>query len=222
MVAADPLHELEGAGADGADGGRAVLVAVRLDERLVDHVRRGGRERVLQERIRLAERDDHGLRVGRSDIGHVGQHPADIRAELRVADAVEAVDHVIDGHGRAVVELDTLADLERVGQTVRADGPRRREVGAQLGVVLAEDEQWLGDAGGRQARHEVVVEGRVDRRRLTLDGGHDRASRRRGLGKRRPGTCECDRGDRGHHPCGQDSTPTGGHATHASSLSLRP
>ena len=48
MIAALPLDELERARADRADIRRAVLVAVLLDEGLVDDVRRGSGERVLE------------------------------------------------------------------------------------------------------------------------------------------------------------------------------
>ena len=176
VVAALPLDELERTGADRADVGRAVLVAVGLHERLVDHVGRGRRERVLEQRVGRVKGDDDGAAVGCRDIGHVPEHPADVGGEVRIPDPVQAEHDVVDRHGGAVVELHALADLQRVGQAVGRDRPRLGQVRAELRVVLAELQERLGDAGHRDARHEVVVERRVHRSRLALDGNGDRAA----------------------------------------------
>ena len=95
--------------------------------------------------------------------------------------------------------------------TVQSDA----RFGHSCGVVLAEHQQRLGDARGRESGHEVVVERRIHRGRLTCHGSHDRSSHRD------CGPLPADRvvgaASRDGQPQGQRRAPAGGHATHASS-----
>ena len=190
MVPTLPLDELERAGTDRADLRLPVFVSARQDELLADHVSRRGRQRVLEERVRLRERDDHRGRVRRGHVLDLGEHPAHIGRELWVPDPIQAEDDVIDGHDRTIVELHALPDLQRVGHAVRAYRPRLRKVRAEFRVVLAELEERLGDAVDCKPRDEVVRECRIHGSWLAFDGDRDRATdlRRSGACGRR-GAC---------------------------------
>src|SRR5262245_59765595 len=119
---------------------------------------------------------------------------ADARLELlgaRPLVALEAELHVLAGDGIAVVELEPPAELELVGEPVRALRPRLRQAVAHLLV--------------RHRAHESIVD-RVDRaegcdlrrRRRRIEPGrgdrdvpgYDDFSGRRGLGEGTPGDAE--------------------------------
>src|SRR5581483_4789647 len=140
------LLQLEGAGAGRDHLAEVALVVV---DRLLrgDDGRRPG-QHFEQIRDRLAERDDDGVGVGRIDLVDRGEQALDRadRALRRRLHAVDRGDHVGRGERRAVVELDALAQLERVGLAV-----------ARLLVRLGELRHDRLQAVERVEPHEVRV-----------------------------------------------------------------
>jgi hypothetical protein len=164
--------EHEGTGPD--DGvGMVEVLELLLGLAGQDHAERGVGEMVQEGRVRLLERDAHGMAVDDLDPGH----RLEARVEARLGrEPIEGILHVLRRHlaavhGRLVVELDALAQGERVDLAVLGDRPLLGEVGQDreirrvllLGTVGEAHELAVAetDVGVRQkADRQVGIEAR--------------------------------------------------------------
>ena len=128
------LDELERPGADRVE--RDILIAVNLPRGRADHLRlpAGGLADLQPLVVRLGEHDLEGVLVDRA----AGLDPASVEVQVGIGDRVvlrrvgvgEAVVvplRHLGVEGRAVVELDALAQVEGVGPAILGDGPRLGE-----------------------------------------------------------------------------------------------
>jgi len=111
-----------------------------------------------------------------------GEHRQGVRRALGVALGLEAVNDVIDGHRRAVVELDSRPDLEGPYRCVGARAPACRQPRVVIVVLVSKDEP-LADLTEHLQAALVGDRDRVDRRGRHADAGLDR----------RPGLALCCR-----------------------------
>ena len=123
MAVLDPFAELVGAGADHLDvAGGLVLLRRRQDHQRIDR----RLEDVEQHDVGLFERDDEAVGIGRLEMVDRfiilgGGTDAPIALERRL--------DVGRRHFLAVVELDALAQLERIGLEILRGGGLRRQHG---------------------------------------------------------------------------------------------
>ena len=132
-LAALPLHELEGPGADRRVGVLARLDVGALVQVLRQHRRLVARKRHQQVGRRPGEPEDGRVRVRRVDLGDLaeGRRPA----RVRLLEHLEHGElHVGAREGLAVVELDALLEREGDGLAVGAHLPGFREPGDGLEV----------------------------------------------------------------------------------------
>jgi len=115
---ARPVRQLKGAGADRlcvekarrliAFGGlRRVVTAVRLDHLGVEHAKVVVGERGQERDIGRAERDTHGVRVERPDVGRARDEEG--RVIVEVFEPPVREDHVVGRHGVAAAETHAVA-----------------------------------------------------------------------------------------------------------------
>ena len=131
---------------------------------------------------------------------------------LRVSLFLDAVDHVVDRHRRAVVELHPLPDLERPHRRIRVGAPARRQP-RMIGVRVVGEDQELADVAD-QFQATLVGDGdRVDR-----GGGHEdpRLDVRAGLARR--GRAGAGRRRARAPACGQDATDHPHRQAHGAAL----
>ena len=204
----------------------AVLLLL-LEQRGVDHVDLGDDRH--EDRGGLGERELDGVlvdRLGRPGRDHGGEQGGG--ALLEREDPLGAVADVLRGHLGAVVELDAVPELERVGQAVGRDrvalGQPRVEDGRVVepaieAVVEVEPHRHAPDVEGRVRVHGVVgalvredeagLRHRRRHRRQRRDQGH-RGQRERPAGPAAratgaPRACV----SHGHPPTGGSFTATG-------------
>ena len=94
----------------------------------------------------------HGQRIGRVDLGDVGVDEPAARM-IALPDFERELD-VLGREVDAVVPFDAGPQVERDGQTVRADVPRLRELRLRLALAVIFDqpfEDLRGDEGGGEA-----------------------------------------------------------------------
>ena len=84
--------------------------------------------------------------------------------------------HRLGVERRAVVELDALAELERVLQAIARDRPRLGEPGDDLRAALGERDERLHHATTDAVRVEIGDLRRIERHRLGHQADHQRAS----------------------------------------------
>ena len=108
----------------GAEADRLPLEAVvadPLDVLLGHHPARAAHQRSVERhevRPGLAQLKADAVRIDDHDLAHL------VVEDLRALGAMKAELHVLGGEGVAVVELESLAQLELVGELVRAHRPR--------------------------------------------------------------------------------------------------
>ena len=153
---------------------------LREDVGLVDEV--VGRQERRDERARLLFQLEHdGQRVRCFDRGDIRVLALAGRADAggREDDLVVGGLYVFRRHVRAVVELDALAQLERIGQPVvrsrPAFGQRRRGLGPGL-VVRVDPQQRVVERRDRVDQAECFLAVSVIRRRLRRDREHEFAA----------------------------------------------
>ena len=167
-----PVHEHEGAGADG----RLVEIAVLLDPRLADDVAPEAAEGGQEAREGLLGDELDAVLARGLDLVHGDEVRLAGRA---LEEAVEGELHVGRGHLLPVVELDALPELEGPGVRVGADLPGLRQLRPRVhvGVVAHELAVHEGRApAARERGHELGIEAR----RLGGLGGDEGAP---GLGR---------------------------------------
>ncbi|CAH0264830.1 hypothetical protein SRABI76_03584 [Microbacterium oxydans] len=169
----DPLVELE---RPGADHGRRERIGVveQLLRRDDAEIRR--RDQRQEARLRLLQRDAHGVLVE-----HLGD-----RTELRdragglvrrVGDVVEVDLHGLGVERGAVMERDVVAQRERVHAGVIRHLPLRREPGA-VGAVAVVPHEGIDDRR-QHVRATRLIDQRVELRRLRPRGDDEIAARDR-------------------------------------------
>ncbi len=173
MAAAHPLLKNERACTDrrigvGAAQRVAIAIAVRRHDRQLCR-----RQRLEQKRRRLGQHQHRRVCVGRIDPLQVLQSDAATRAQLFLGQ--ERVAHIGRAEVAPIMELDALAQLEAVLQTIGADRPGRgqQRLGLELGVIA---QQAFGDLGADIAVVGLGIEKGHQRGRLLRDDGGDRAA----------------------------------------------
>ena len=138
-----PFHELEGAGSDGL---LAPVGARLLDFLLRNDIAEIDRHEMEEGRVGTRQGNRHGLVIGHGDAGKLGRLAADHvvvagdRAEVAAARALgrridrplDRILHIGGGDGAAVVELQAVAQLERIGLAVIGNGVALGEVGLEF------------------------------------------------------------------------------------------
>ena len=138
----------------GADRIAVVVVALRLDRRrrLHDVVCTGYGNDFRQVQRRIDEVIDDGQIIGHLETLDVGDIEGAAALVRRILLAVEIPLHRLGVERRAVVELHAGPQLERPGLVVLGAGPRQRELGLHLAVVVEAgqrvEDQPGGDVGG--------------------------------------------------------------------------
>ena len=152
-----------------------VVVALRDHDHVVVVRRNGVGERavsgleVKSDRL-VVHLDDAGGRQGSRE------HREGVTAVLLFGLRLEAVDDVIDGHRRAVVELHALADLERPHRPVRIRAPTCRQPRLVLELIICEDEVF-SDVSKELQSALVIDRERVDGAGRREDPGANRRAR---------------------------------------------
>ena len=167
-----PVLEHERAGADWMEGD--VLAAPFGERRRRDHRRRGMGEGVDERAERLLEGDLDGMGSNRFDLGDTVELVDTQQPVLAVGNAVE-ID--LDGFGveiGAVVELDALAQLERIDEAVVGDRVALGEHRCHLEVLVELEQALVESLGDRGRQRRVGVVG-IERLRLAADGEDDAA-----------------------------------------------
>ena len=106
--------------------------------------------------------EDSGIIANRLHTGHHTEYSYTCR--FYFDHVVEAVDHILCFHLLAVLELDTLAEVERPRLKVFADVPglRQHRLNAQVRIVL--DQRFIdliNDVNIRGVTYQVRIKGRV-------------------------------------------------------------
>ena len=143
------LH-LEPAGA----GEFLLVVRVVVPFRDDDHVVVVVGHRVGPGRVRVHEVEGDGGVVNLHHAGRVECAAEDrqgVGRALRVGLGLEAVDDVVHGHGRTVVELHALADLEGPHRGVGVGAPACRQPGVIVEALVGENEELAHVADEFQA-----------------------------------------------------------------------
>ncbi len=196
LLAPLPAHVAERAGAHRVER----IVGAPFPHGGGAHDGRGGRGEDREERgARLLEHEAHRGLVHHLDGLDVAEEVAGEGILAELVGRMLGVELPLDGElhrlgveGRPVVELDGLAQLERVPEAVLRDGPGFGQPGDDLGAVLREGDQRLGDAPRDAVRIEVRHLGRIEVDRLGDEPDHQRAGRL-GDHRRRCGSGEPDR-----------------------------
>ena len=143
------------------DRARGVVLFAPLlahDHDLRQHLRQDGERRLGLDLDRVTVDLAHFLEVVR-----IALH---VRAIAR--DARHGEQHVVGGEGRAVVELDVLAQIE-APQRGRHLLPACGQAGHDVELLVQVNQRLVGVAGGRQLQR-LVQRVRVERERITLVG----------------------------------------------------
>ena len=175
-----PFDELERAGADGVEGD--VLAAVLLQRRRADHHRGRMCELGDERRERRLQRNARGVIVDDLGLGDVVVVQA-VALEMifRIGHAIEVHLHRIGLEVGAVVKLDALFQLDRIGESVLADLVALGQHGNHL-HVLVEPVQSFVEGFGHRLRQGVVGVVGVGRREGRGDGKDDVLGGERGRG----------------------------------------
>ena len=193
LVARLPAGEAERSGA--VDALHPEVAAERLDVLLVDDGRLEDREVLQQLAERLLELILDGHVVLGADLLDLAHAPGERRLGFLVHDAVDGVDDVLRRELLAAAEGHVVAQVERVGLAVLADGPGFRQQRLDRLQVVVERHQRVAEhvhrhGAGTGARR--IVMRRLDvvhhRQRLRLRIRHH-ADRGRSRQEHSPSSC---------------------------------
>ena len=166
LIARLPGDKLEGACPHQPTLRLAEGLFVRFVVGFANHMTGRRCQGILPERIGLFEGDFDRPIAHFFDLVHTGIHPAKIRSGLRVAGALHAKDHIIQRHGRPIVESDALANGVAIGQRVRILPAFGQTRGQRL--AIDQGEQRFADHVDYRVGGKIIGKGRVNGDNIAL------------------------------------------------------
>jgi hypothetical protein len=152
----------------------------------------GPRQQSGESHCRILQGIDHCQIVLGLDVQNVGDIEGAAAVVLGILQAGEGPSHSLGVERRAVVELHVGPELEGPHPEVVGTGPRKRELGLGLAVVIEADQRIENQAGGDVGRRVVDADFQaVEARDIELEPDRERAALL--LGHRRPAAEARDR-----------------------------
>lgn len=178
IATAFPFLEDEGAGANGRVAVRALIVVFRS----IGMGRQNGRFATSQRPQKIGrgfgKHHHRRQRIGRFDIGNIGEGNAPARPDL--LEGKQGEFHILRGEILAIMPFDALAQLEGVAQPVGGGFPAFGQNRMRLELAV-EAHQPFEDFGGNGARARVGIRKRHQCRRLAEARKGDNAALFRGF-----------------------------------------